>query len=163
MTRAAATLSLAFCLLLAGPVLRAEGANLNVTVHNLKNAEGQVIIAVFDSKENYLKKPVDERAVPITEELTGIAKFTDLTPGTYAVVVRDGRRERRSQVEVVAGNRMHVRLGIERGPRPWLWVGLGALLLGAAAAATAIAITREDVAPPIQDDVYGTIQTLSVR
>jgi uncharacterized protein (DUF2141 family) len=93
MTRAAATLPLAFCLLLAGPVLRAEGANLNVTVHNLKNAEGQVIIAVFDSKENYLKKPVDERALPITDELTGIAEFTDLTPGTYAVVAYHDKNE----------------------------------------------------------------------
>ncbi len=84
----------------------------------------------------------------------------ELEPGTYEVVVRGDRRTRRSQVEVVAGNRMQVRLGIERGSRPWLWVGLGALVLGAAAAATAIAITRDDVAPPINDDVYGTIQTL---
>ncbi len=86
MTRSAALLPLAICLLIAGPAPRAEGANLNVTVHNLKNAEGQVIIAVFDSKEDYLKKPVDERAVPITDELTGVAEFKDLEPGTYAVV-----------------------------------------------------------------------------
>lgn len=94
---------------------------------------------------------------------TGIGRLErELEPGRYEVVVRDGRRERRSHVEVVGGNRMHVRLGIERGARPWLWVGLGALLLGAAAA-TAIAVTRDDVAPPVNDDVYGTIQTLSVR
>lgn len=98
-------------------------------------------------------------------EIVGIDSGTgrlerELEPGRYEVVVRDGRRERRSQVEVVAGNRMHVRLGIERASRPWLWVGLGALLLGAAAAATAVAVTRDDVAPPINDDVYGTIQTL---
>ena len=87
----------------------------------------------------------------------------ELEPGRYEVVVREGRRQRRSEVEVTAGQRMHVRLGVERGSRPWLWVGLGALVLGAAAAATAIAITRDDVAPPVNDDVYGTIQTLSVR
>ena len=101
-------------------------------------------------------------------EIVGVARDLgrlerELEPGSYEVVVRDGRRERRSHVEVVAGDRMHVRLGIERGSRPWLWVGLGALVLGAAAAATAIAITREDVAPPIRDDVYGTIQTLRLN
>ena len=86
MTRAAATLPLAFCLLLAGPVLRAEGANLNVTVHNLKNAEGQVIIAVFDSKENYL----DEMTAFVQQWTTA---FPDMRSETYAVVAYHDKNE----------------------------------------------------------------------
>ena len=77
---------IALCLLISGPAFCEEGANLHVTVNNLKSTKGQVIIAVFDSPEDYLKKPVDERAVPVNDDLTGIAEFNDLPPGTYAVV-----------------------------------------------------------------------------
>ena len=65
----------------------ADSATLRVTVENLKNDKGQLVIAVFDSKENFLKKPVGEAAVPIREDLTGETEFEGLPAGTYAVAV----------------------------------------------------------------------------
>ncbi len=69
-----------------GPALaEGEGANLRITVENLKNAKGQVIIALFASKEDFLKKPIGEAAVEIRDDLTGETEFNDLPAGTYAV------------------------------------------------------------------------------
>jgi len=64
-----------------------EGATLRITVENLKNDRGQLVIAIFASKEDYLKKPVGEAAVGIREDLTGETEFTDLPAGNYAVAV----------------------------------------------------------------------------
>lgn len=66
-------------------VALAEGATLRVTVENLKNDKGQVVIAIFASKEDYLKKPIGEAAIRIREDLTGETEFRDLPAGTYAV------------------------------------------------------------------------------
>lgn len=60
-------------------------ATLRVTVENLKNSKGQIVIAIFASKDDYLKKPVGEAAVAIRDDLTGETEFADLTAGTYAV------------------------------------------------------------------------------
>lgn len=61
------------------------GAKLHVTVENLKNDKGQVIIAIFDNKKDYLKKPVGEAAVAIGEDLTSETEFGNLPAGTYAI------------------------------------------------------------------------------
>lgn len=83
-----ATLLLLYAALPIGATLAGgEGSNLRVTVENLKNDKGQIIVAVFASKEDYLKKPFGEAAVPIREDLTGEAVFENLPPGLYAVAV----------------------------------------------------------------------------
>jgi len=64
-----------------------EGATLRITVENLKNDKGQVVIAIFASKEDYLKKPVGEAAVRIRANLTAETEFADLPAGDYAVAV----------------------------------------------------------------------------
>ena len=80
----------ALCLLaIAGVTWAADGderaATLRVTVENLKNAKGQVVIALFANKQDYLKKPVGEAAVGISEELMSETEFRDLPAGTYAI------------------------------------------------------------------------------
>lgn len=86
MRQICALLSLLLAAAPSGPALAdAQGANLRITVENLKNQKGQVIIAVFASKEDYLKKPIGEAAVEIGDDLTGETEFTDLPAGTYAV------------------------------------------------------------------------------
>lgn len=61
------------------------GAKLHVMVENLKNDKGQVVIAIFDNKKDYLKKPVGEAAVAIGEDLTSETVFNNLPAGTYAI------------------------------------------------------------------------------
>jgi len=63
----------------------AVAGNLHITVENLKNDKGQLVIAVFANKKDYLKKPFGEAAVKIREDLTGATEFRDLPAGTYAV------------------------------------------------------------------------------
>lgn len=67
----------------------AEGdvASLRVTVENLKNRKGQVVVAVFASKADYLKRPVEEAMLEIREDLTAETTFGDLPAGTYAIAV----------------------------------------------------------------------------
>jgi len=61
------------------------GVSLRVTVENLKNDKGRVVIAVFASADDYLEKPIDEAAVEIRANLTGEAEFRNLPAGTYAI------------------------------------------------------------------------------
>ena len=63
------------------------GASVRVTVENLKNTKGQLVIAIFASKEDYLKKPIGEAAVEIREDLTGETEFRNLPAGRYAIAV----------------------------------------------------------------------------
>jgi uncharacterized protein (DUF2141 family) len=61
------------------------GSNLNFSVTNLKNDKGKLVIAVFDSKEKFLKEPISELSLDIDEEGEVAGEFSDLTPGTYAI------------------------------------------------------------------------------
>jgi uncharacterized protein (DUF2141 family) len=78
-------------LAIVSAALAADGddhrATLHITVENLKNDKGQVVIALFANKQDYLKQPVGEAAVSIGEDLTSQTEFSDLPAGTYAVAV----------------------------------------------------------------------------
>lgn len=59
---------------------------LQVTVTNIKGHKGDIIIGIFDSDENFLKKPIDGKlAKPSGDSITVI--FENLKPGKYAVSV----------------------------------------------------------------------------
>jgi uncharacterized protein (DUF2141 family) len=61
------------------------GSNLSFSVTNLKNDKGKLVIAVFDSKDKFLKEPVSEMSLDIGEDGQVAGKFSDLPPGTYAI------------------------------------------------------------------------------
>jgi uncharacterized protein (DUF2141 family) len=61
------------------------GSNLSFSVTNLKNDKGKLVIAVFDSKDKFLKEPVSEMSLNIGEDGQVAGKFSDLPPGTYAI------------------------------------------------------------------------------
>jgi uncharacterized protein (DUF2141 family) len=61
------------------------GSSLSFSVTNLKNDKGKLVIAVFDSKEKFLKEPISELSLDIDEEGEVAGKFSDLKPGTYAI------------------------------------------------------------------------------
>jgi uncharacterized protein (DUF2141 family) len=59
---------------------------LQVTVTNIKGHKGDIIVGIFDSDENFLKKPIDGKlAKPSGDSITVI--FENLKPGKYAVSV----------------------------------------------------------------------------
>ncbi|MBL6446945.1 DUF2141 domain-containing protein [Fulvivirga sp. 29W222] len=59
---------------------------LNITVENIKDPKGQLIVAIFNSKENYLKKPFESQTIAVKHNNTSI-KFKDLPQGQYSVSI----------------------------------------------------------------------------
>jgi uncharacterized protein (DUF2141 family) len=59
---------------------------LQVTVTNIKGNKGDIIVGIFDSDENFMKKPIEGRtAKPSGDSVT--VTFENLKPGKYAVSV----------------------------------------------------------------------------
>ncbi len=67
---------------------------LQVTVTNIKNAKGDIIVGVFDSDEKFLKEPVQGRTANATGDSITVV-FENLKPGKYAVsVLHDANRNK---------------------------------------------------------------------
>ena len=79
-------LAAAAALLTATSAWTLSGATLTVTGTGLKNDEGQLVIALFDSPDNYLEAPIDEKMVAIESTLEGVAVFDNLPPGKFVAV-----------------------------------------------------------------------------
>lgn len=72
-----------------------QGAyELNVTVENIKEPKGQLIIAIFNSKEDFLEKPFKSQTVAVSQNSENI-KFTDLPQGHYSVSIIYDKNENR--------------------------------------------------------------------
>lgn len=59
---------------------------LQVTVTNIKGHKGNIVIGIFDSNENFLKKPIDGRMEKASGDSITVV-FENLKPGKYAVSV----------------------------------------------------------------------------
>src|SRR5688572_15373195 len=59
---------------------------LQVTVTNIRGQKGNIIIGIFDSDENFLKKPLDGKMEKATGDSITVV-FENLKPGKYAVSV----------------------------------------------------------------------------
>ena len=77
-------------MLLGAMVSIAVGAacqtKLQVTVTNIKGQKGDIIVGIFDSDENFLKKPIDGRMAKASGDSV-VVIFENLKPGKYAVSV----------------------------------------------------------------------------
>jgi len=99
-------------------------------------------------------------------EIVGVARGTgtlrrQLEPGEYEVQVDGPAGYRESVVDLEAGTTLRVRLEADDGglwSSPWLWTGVGAVVVGLAVGAFFVFGEREE--DPISDPVYGVIQTL---
>lgn len=88
MTRQILAIAATACILVfpaLDPAARTSGAKLSFNVTNIKNDKGKLVVAIFDSKENFLKKPVSEVFLEIGEDGEANGGFSDLLPGTYAI------------------------------------------------------------------------------
>jgi uncharacterized protein (DUF2141 family) len=59
---------------------------LQVTVNNIKGHKGNIIVGIYDSDENFLKKPLDGKMVEASGDSIRVV-FENLKPGKYAVSV----------------------------------------------------------------------------
>ncbi|MDH3509778.1 MAG: DUF2141 domain-containing protein [Gammaproteobacteria bacterium] len=60
-------------------------AGLSVKISKIKNDKGKLVVALFDSKENFLKKTLSELSLDIGEGGEVLAQFYDIPPGIYAI------------------------------------------------------------------------------
>lgn len=70
---------------LAGAGL-ARAADLTIHIDNVKSADGQLRVAVFNSAETFQRKPVAGTVLPAVAGSSSVV-VKDLAPGDYAVVV----------------------------------------------------------------------------
>jgi uncharacterized protein (DUF2141 family) len=61
------------------------GVALDVNITKIKNSKGKLVVALFDSKEKFLKETVSEYSLEIADDGCAIARFEDIPPGTYAI------------------------------------------------------------------------------
>lgn len=64
-----------------------DSTGLEVVFTNIKQAQGQLMIAVYDKSEDYMveNKVRSKRVVPVTAKGTITCLFPELGPGTYAI------------------------------------------------------------------------------
>jgi uncharacterized protein (DUF2141 family) len=61
-------------------------ANLTINIDGVANAEGQVMVAIFNSADSFLAKPVRSAAAPAHKGTVQL-QLTDLPAGDYAFAV----------------------------------------------------------------------------
>ncbi len=66
--------------------LVAQKTNIKVNVENVKNADGKIMIALYNSEETYMKT-LFKGDEPKAKEGTVVGEFKDVPFGTYAVAV----------------------------------------------------------------------------
>lgn len=76
---------LALCLFPA--MSQAELLKLTVHITGIDPAAGNLEISLFDSEENFLKKPWSQKSGKISEDGTSTVSFSALPAGEFAVVV----------------------------------------------------------------------------
>ena len=59
---------------------------LQVTVTHIKGEKGNIIVGIFDSDENFLKKPLDGKMIKASGDSITVV-FENLKPGRYAISV----------------------------------------------------------------------------
>lgn len=66
---------------------QAEFLKLTVNITGIDPAEGNLEISLFDSAENFLKKPWSQKTGKIAEDGTSTVSFSALPAGEFAIVV----------------------------------------------------------------------------
>ena len=61
-------------------------SNLTVTVQNLKNIKGDILVGLYDNASNFPRKVATGQVIKITEQEMRVT-FPDIKPGNYAVSV----------------------------------------------------------------------------
>ncbi len=62
-------------------------SDLVLTIHNTRENQGQVLVSLFDSAENFLRKPLLAKKVEVGASGPVQITFSDLPPGDYALAL----------------------------------------------------------------------------
>jgi uncharacterized protein (DUF2141 family) len=84
--RTESTMKPAALLLLALLAGAAHAGDLTIRVDDVNKAEGQVMVALYDSAGNFLKRSVQAGAAPATAGTTTVV-LKDLPPGEYGIAL----------------------------------------------------------------------------
>jgi uncharacterized protein (DUF2141 family) len=84
--------------LLCGMVYLSLGAfgqtKLQVTVTHIKGQKGDIMVGIFDSDKDFLKKPIDARTTKASGDSITVV-FENVKPGKYAVsVIHDANKNK---------------------------------------------------------------------
>ena len=70
------------------PAFADEGVTVTVTVTNIPGAKGNLLVGLYDSEKNFLKKPYQNSPkIPVTGTGNVTATIPNVVPGTYAISV----------------------------------------------------------------------------
>ncbi|MBA3581317.1 MAG: DUF2141 domain-containing protein [Gammaproteobacteria bacterium] len=58
--------------------------DVQITISNIKNTQGQLIVELFDGEKTFLEKPAARKIIPIDASLKAQIVFSDIKPGVYA-------------------------------------------------------------------------------
>ncbi len=67
------------------PQDRLKTGELTITVEGVRNAEGQLILSLFDTAESFLKVPLRKQILSLSGKTEMTYTFSDLPYGVYAV------------------------------------------------------------------------------
>lgn len=86
------TSSIMLTLLLSIATFAQGNIDLKVKIVNFKNQKGKVVVAIFNSEENYLKKPFRATASPVATK-DGTTVHFRIPKGEYAISVYHDENE----------------------------------------------------------------------
>lgn len=78
------TAGLAVCLLSAGTAT-AQEASLTIIADGLTADSGQVVVSLFATEADFLKRPLATKTAPAGSDRTAQVTFPGLAPGSYAL------------------------------------------------------------------------------
>jgi uncharacterized protein (DUF2141 family) len=77
-----------FCLIFTGNIVYGQTHSLTITIPNLKNTQGKVVIGVFNKKEDF---PKDDKQLKLlkfnADKFPGTCTINGLPKGEYAIAV----------------------------------------------------------------------------
>jgi uncharacterized protein (DUF2141 family) len=73
-------------ILIAAATLLTYGQELKITIKNVKGENGMILLALYDSESQFMKKEIKNLQANILNG-EAVAIFKDVAPGTYAISV----------------------------------------------------------------------------
>ena len=73
-------------IMVAGATLFTYAQELTVTIKNVKNSDGMILMSLYDTDAGFMKKELKSLQVTILNG-EAVAIFKDVAPGTYAISV----------------------------------------------------------------------------
>ena len=84
-------------LFVLGGAFVSNSARLEVTVKDIQVGKGNIVVEIYDAKENFFKKPVETKTVKASGQTLGFS--FDIPDGIYAVAAYQDINENKALVK----------------------------------------------------------------